>query len=125
MDQEAGWWLSCRQRSTVKALWEMHHPKACQPYLNPFLCGRYFVVCHVCCFPHPQFFFLLVRGWGKVGLEGVCMYVCVCVCVYVQSVLWCFMPIAPCQWDPTALPVSRVSRDGSDEDGSVGVGAQR
>ncbi len=55
------------------------------------------------------------------------MYVCMCVyvCVYVQSVLWCFMPIALCLWDPTALPVSRVSRDGSDEDGSVGVGAQR
>ncbi len=28
-----------------------------------------------------SFFFLLVRGWGKVGLEGVCMYVCVCVCL--------------------------------------------
>lgn len=36
-----------------------------------------FVVFLIFCF----FFFLLllVRGWGKVGLEGVCVYVCVCV----------------------------------------------
>ncbi len=65
--------------------------------------------------------------WGGGARWGWRVYVCMCVyvCVYVQSVLWCFMPIALCLWDPTALPVSRVSRDGIAEDGSVGVGAQR
>lgn len=59
---------------------------------------------------------LLVRGWGKVGLEGV--FVCI-------VILWWFMPIAQYLWDLKALLVSRVSRDGSDKAGSVGVEAQR
>lgn len=61
---------------------------------------------------------LLVRGWGKVGLEGVCVFVCI-------VILWWFMPIAQYLWDLKALLVSRVSRDGSDKAGSVGVEAKR
>lgn len=50
------------------------------------------------------------------GLEGV--FVCI-------VILWWFMPIAQYLWDLKALLVSRVSRDGSDKAGSVGVEAQR
>lgn len=68
------------------------------------------------------FFFPFGEGVGQGGVGG-CVYVCVCICVH--SVLWWFIPIALCMWDPRALPVSRVSRDGSDEAGSVGVGAPK
>lgn len=115
--------LSRRQRSTVKALWEMHHPKVCQPYLHLFLCSRVFfflfavfVVFLIFCF-----FFPIAFGEG-VGQGGVGGCVCVFVCIVI---FWWFMPFALCLWDPRALLMSRVSRDGSDKAGSVGVEAQR
>ncbi len=65
----------------------MHHPKACQPYLHPFLCRRYFVVCRVCCFPHPLFFFSFWWGGGARWGWRVCVCVCVCVCLCAECPL--------------------------------------
>jgi len=83
--------LSCRQRSEVKALWEMHHPKVCQPCIYLFLCSRFFFFSAVYFFLIRCFspLLLLVRGWGKVGLKGVCVFVCI-------LIFWWFILLSIC-----------------------------
>lgn len=72
MDQEAGCVaLSCRQRSAVKALWEMHHPKVCK------FIRMWQVFCYLLCLVFfTPFVLCFWRGGGARWGWRVCVSVC-------------------------------------------------